>query len=45
MVEEENETLTCSIFNQKDSKVLATSFGKKPEPFYILMDVNSKIVL
>ena len=40
MVEEEDETLTSSIFNQKDSTVLATSPGQNPEPFYISLYIN-----
>ena len=40
MVEEKDETLTSSIFNQKDSTILATSHGKKPEPFYVSLYIN-----
>ena len=40
MVEEEDETLTVGMFNQKDSKVLATSPRQKPEPFYISLYIN-----
>ena len=39
-VEEWDETLTSNLLNQEDSIMLATSPGKKLDPFYISLYIN-----
>ena len=40
VVEGEEETLTSTIFDQKDPIILANYPGQKPKPFYISLYIN-----